>query len=95
MASDVLLEMNSPEDSPRDKFLYLPLPGLFGWIAGYCFLVMDVKLWIKGAAILPATPFFIGLLSRIDKKSYFDENFESGDSVKKLVWACHSVGSNR
>lgn len=78
--------MNSPKDSPRDKILYLFLPGLIGWIAGYCFLVIDVKLWIKGAALLAATPLFIGLLSRIDRKSYFDENFERSDFVKKAVW---------
>tara|TARA_R110000796_G_scaffold122624_2_gene236942 strand:+ start:631 stop:933 length:303 start_codon:yes stop_codon:yes gene_type:complete len=81
------MNLEQPKDSPWDKILYLFLPGLIGWIAGYCLLVLDAKLWLTSAVLLAATPFFIGLLNRIDKKSYFEENFKNSGFVKKIVWA--------
>jgi|TARA_B110000908_G_scaffold168718_1_gene224226 hypothetical protein len=78
--------MSELEDSPKEKTLYLFLPGLLGWIAGAFFFFTEVNLFIKIIALLIIAPFFIGLLSRIDKKLYFESNFKNVTLMKKIVY---------
>ena len=78
--------MNETKDSTIDKILYLFVPGLLGWGVGSVFLFMELNLWVKGIMLLGITPFVIGCLSRVDKKSYFDDNFINGDRVRKWVY---------
>ena len=78
--------MPTSKDSTRNKILYLFIPGLIGWVAGYWFLSMNVNNWLKGLTLIIMTPVFIGLLTRIDKKAYFTDNFDHSMLLQRVVW---------
>lgn len=78
--------MKDFNDTRKDKFLYLFLPGLIGWISGGAFLFFKVHLVVKVLVLLATVPFVLGLLERIDLKSYFKDNFKNELMFRNLVW---------